>query len=211
MIALVNSLNTLTPGNKNKLHHHQTMQNRDKLIEFVKEQHGAQVRKYTGEPYFNHLIAVAEMAEKTGVQYGWEIGLCHDLLEDTECSYSDLNHFLHKSCNYSLFSAINISDNVWDLTDVFTHEAFPYLNRSIRKQCEALRLHTISRTAQIVKCCDLIDNTKSIVAHDPGFAVKYLAEKREILKGFTKIDGAIKSEIWNVLLDAETELGLTTL
>src|SRR6185312_845648 len=112
----------------------------------------------------------------------------------------------HKSCNYSLFSAINISDNVWDLTDVFTHEAFPYLNRSIRKQCEALRLHTISRTAQIVKCCDLIDNTKSIVAHDPGFAVKYLAEKREILKGFTKIDGAIKSEIWNVLLDAETEL-----
>jgi len=187
------------------------MQNRDKLIEFVKEQHGAQVRKYTGEPYFNHLIAVAEMAEKTGVQYGWEIGLCHDLLEDTECSYSDLNHFLHKSCNYSLFSAINISDNVWDLTDVFTHEAFPYLNRSIRKQCEALRLHTISRTAQIVKCCDLIDNTKSIVAHDPGFAVKYLAEKREILKGFTKIDGAIKSEIWNVLLDAETELGLTTL
>ncbi len=184
---------------------HQTMQNRDKLIEFVKEQHRAQVRKYTGEPYLNHLLAVAEMAEKTGVQYGWEIGLCHDLLEDTECHSGKLESAL-VNCGYSHDIVYLIVHAVIELTDVFTHHWYPYLNRSIRKQCEALRLHTINRTAQIVKCCDLIDNTKSIVAHDAGFAVKYLAEKREILKGFTKIDGAIKSEVWNVLLDAESQL-----
>jgi (p)ppGpp synthase/HD superfamily hydrolase len=182
--------------------------NRDKLIEFVKQQHCDQVRKYTGEPYFNHLLAVATAAEKTGVNYGWEIGLCHDLLEDTECAIGDLQSALI-NFGYS-YGCTQIVKGVIDLTDVFTTEAFPYLNRTIRKQCEALRLHTISRTGQIIKCCDLIDNTKSIVQHDPVFAVKYIGEKRDILKGFTKIDGPIKAEVWNCLLDAEEKLKSTT-
>lgn len=178
--------------------------NRDKLIQFVKEWHGDQKRKYTGAPYFNHLLAVANAAEKTGVNYGWEIGLFHDILEDTKCTTKDL--YFHLGKYYPASDARLICDHVEDLTDVFSTEAFPYLNRSIRKQCEALRLHTIDRTSQIIKCCDLIDNTQSIVEHDPGFAVKYIAEKREILKGFTKIDGAIKSQVWNCLLDAEEKL-----
>ncbi len=183
---------------------------RDKLIEFVKQQHGSQVRKYTGEPYFNHLIAVATAAEKTGVNYGWEIGLCHDLFEDTLCHWESLFSFLLFKCDYTQQSSEYICDHVKDLTDVFTAIEFPYLNRSIRKQCEAIRLHTIDRTSQIIKCCDLIDNTKTIVQHDTGFAAKYIHEKREIIKGFTKIDGAIKTEVWNCLLDAEELLTFTT-
>lgn len=179
--------------------------NRDKLIEFVKQWHADQKRKYTNEPYFNHLLAVAEMAEKTGVDYGWEIGLCHDLLEDTKCKEDDLYYAL-MGMSYSFDANQKIRSGVKELTDVFTSDSFSYLNRSIRKQCEALRLHTISRTSQIIKCCDLIDNTSSIVQHDPGFAVKYLAETRGILKGFTKIDGAIKNQVWNCLLDAEEKL-----
>lgn len=179
--------------------------NRDKLIEFVKEAHGEQKRKYTGDPYFVHLIAVANAAEKTGVNYGWEIGLCHDLLEDTPFNGHSLVVHLHRSA-YGDQAIKFISESVIELTDVFTVEAYPYLNRAIRKQCEALRLGTVSRTSQIIKCCDLIDNTSSIVQHDPGFAVKYIAEKREILKGFKLIDGAIKSQVWNCLLDAEEKL-----
>lgn len=178
------------------------MKNREILIEFVKKHHGEQVRKYTGEPYFNHLISVADMAEKTGVNYGFEIGLCHDLLEDTKCAAGDLYMRL-KGIGYNIASTELIVKGVQDLTDHFTAEAYPYLNRALRKQCEALRLGTISRTAQIVKCCDLIDNTSSIVKHDVGFAKKYIPEKREILKGFKLIDGAIKSQVWNCLLDAE--------
>lgn len=184
-----------------------TIMNREKLIEFVKFWHGSQLRKYTNEPYFNHLLSVANAAEKTGIQYGWEIGLCHDLLEDTKCKEDDLYYRLRGS-DYSLSANQSIIQGVKDLTDVFTSEAYPYLNRYIRKQCEALRLATISRPSQIIKCCDLIDNTSSIVKHDHGFAVKYIAEKREILKGFTKIDGKIKSEVWNSLLDAEEKLNL---
>lgn len=181
---------------------------RVKLIEFVKAQHGSQVRKYTGEPYYNHLIAVANASEKTGVNYGWEIGLCHDLLEDTKCDRPTLFYGL-VDLGYSETAAKFIGLAVIGLTDVFTTEAYPYLNRALRKRCEALRLHTIDRVSQIVKCCDLIDNTSSIVTHDPGFAKTYLSEKRDIICGFKKIDGAIKSQVWNCLLDAELQLSLS--
>lgn len=184
--------------------------NRDKLIEFVKQWHRDQKRKYTNDPYFNHLLAVANAAEKTGVKFGFEIGLCHDLLEDTECTDNVLFCFLYDTYKLALPECHFITDHVKDLTDTFTSEAYPYLNRTIRKQCEALRLHTIDRVSQIIKCCDLIDNTSTIVQHDKGFAVKYIAEKREILKGFTKIDGKIKADVWNCLLDAEEKLSTLT-
>lgn len=50
------------------------------LLAFVGLHHYPQKRKYTGEPYIVHLVAVAEMAEKYGLEFGYEIGLCHDLL-----------------------------------------------------------------------------------------------------------------------------------
>jgi (p)ppGpp synthase/HD superfamily hydrolase len=178
---------------------------RNKLIQFVKEQHGEQVRKYTGEPYFNHVYAVAVAAEKSGVKYGFEIGLCHDLLEDTGCDYDTLiNALIEFGCFPP--AAIWIADRVKELTDKFTTEAYPYLNRQLRKQCEALRLHTISREAQIVKAFDLIDNTSSIIQHDKGFAQKYIPEKRAILIGFKKLPVEIHSQVWNCLFEAEEQL-----
>jgi (p)ppGpp synthase/HD superfamily hydrolase len=182
------------------------MENRTKLIEFVKRYHGDQLRKYTNEPYYSHLLAVANAVDKTGVKYGWEIGLCHDLFEDTKCRYATLFCHLIDEFNYGEESAQFICEHVQDLTDVFTSEVYPYLNRAIRKQCEALRLHTIDQVSQVIKCYDLIDNTNSIVKHDLGFAQKYIPEKRAILIGFTKIDGAIKSQVWNCLLEAERAL-----
>jgi len=185
------------------------MTNREKLIQFIKEQHGNQLRKYTNEPYFNHVYAVALAAEKSGVKYGFEIGLCHDLLEDTNCTKEDLYWELMR-LQYSFDANQLIGDCVLQLTNVFTSESFPYLNRQIRKQCESLRLHTIIREAQIVKCFDLIDNTSLIIDHDPGFARKYISEKRAILAGFTKLPADVKSQVWNCLFDAEEKLNLLT-
>jgi (p)ppGpp synthase/HD superfamily hydrolase len=180
---------------------------REKLIEFVKEKHSQQVRKYTGEPYYSHVEAVALAAEKYGVKYGFEIGLCHDLLEDTDCKVEDLYYAL-KYADISYSANQFICDAVVELTDVFTTESFPYLNRSIRKQCEALRLHTISREAQIIKCFDLMDNTKSILQHDIGFATKYIPEKRQILIGFKKLPTDIHAQVWESLLNSEENLQL---
>ncbi len=62
------------------------------LFDYVKEMHGGQKRKYTGAPYYTHLLSVADRVEQY-VQNGYEteIALCHDLIEDTECSLADLS------------------------------------------------------------------------------------------------------------------------
>lgn len=151
------------------------------LYAFCVLHHHTQKRKYTNEPYINHCIAVAEMAD-TLCDFGWEIGMCHDLLEDTECDSFELYNAL-KRFGYSIENSKFIVGRVLELTDKYTHENYPDFNRAIRKKLEAKRLHGISYAAQTVKYCDLINNTDSIVKYDKGFAVKYIAEKREILEG----------------------------
>lgn len=63
------------------------------LFAFVTLKHFGQKRKYTNEPYVNRLRAVAEMADGK-CKFGYEIGLCHDLLEDTDCTGAELSETL---------------------------------------------------------------------------------------------------------------------
>lgn len=158
------------------------MNRKQQLEQFVQQAHDRQVRKYTGNPYYDHLQAVGNMAKEYKLCYGYEIGLCHDLLEDTDIDKSTLYHALCRF-GYSIGESNDISDAVLQLSDVFTHEVYPNLNREYRKKKEAERLHCISDLAQSVKYCDIIDNTKSIVEHDKGFARVYLTEIDFILKG----------------------------
>lgn len=122
------------------------------------------------------------VAEKVSVHEpkGIEIALCHDLFEDTKCTPFQLMTFMMES-GYSKTEAENTWTGVHELTDVYTPETFPELNRSYRKLLEAKRLAQISPLSQSVKYADLIDNTASIVKYDKGFAKKYLPEKIEIL------------------------------
>lgn len=151
----------------------------EELFEFVKEKHKGQVRKYTGEPYHNHLYNVAEIVSNLGEEY-IEVALCHDLFEDTDCGYEELFNKLF-SIGYDENSAFNIRYSALELTDEFTKENFPDMNRENRKIHEAIRLSNISEFAQTVKYADLIDNTKSIVECDKQFSKVYLKEKRFIL------------------------------
>ena len=149
------------------------------LFEFVKLKHGSQLRKYTNEPYTNHVLSVAEIVSR--YEDGCvEIALCHDLFEDTNCNFTELYKNM-VGIGYEPRFAYEVCTHVTELTDVFTTNAYPYFNRDKRKKLEAERLSTISYKSQSVKYADLIDNTGSIVEHDPGFAVKYLKEKKDIL------------------------------
>jgi (p)ppGpp synthase/HD superfamily hydrolase len=154
------------------------------LLTFVVLKHENQVRKYTGEPYHFHLRNVADMADDK-CRMGYEIGLCHDLLEDTQCTPTELVNALIRF-KYSPDEVSVICSAVNELTDVYTHEDFPQLNRAKRKKAEAERLHKISYEAQTVKYCDLIDNTSSIVQHDKHFAKVFLNEASTILGGMNK-------------------------
>ena len=160
----------------------QLTERQEKLLEFVKEQHGEQKRKYTGEPYWTHPVEVATLLQKyLGDEFYYkEIALCHDLLEDTKCSGLNLiDRLLFIGYNHT--EAEIITSGVLDLTDRFTKEDYPSWNRSNRKSAEADRLFRICSRAKTIKCADLIHNTSSIVEHDPNFAKIYLKEKEQMV------------------------------
>lgn len=152
-----------------------------KVLDFAKLIHGNQTRKYTGEPYYNHLINVAQLIYENGLSLLLvEIAFCHDLLEDTGLTTKELKKEL-RYIGYNKGQTNFISDCVRELTDVYTIKAYPNLNRLERKKMESNRLGDISDSSQTVKYADLIDNTLSICEHDPKFAKVYLQEKKDIL------------------------------
>lgn len=153
------------------------------LFDFVSQCHGDQKRKYTNEPYTNHVFSVAEIADKHITDKSLmavEIALCHDLFEDTKVTALDFNSAL-RYFGYEPIDRAHIMSCVNDLTDHYTKELYPDLNRKERKILEAKRLSTIQPISQSVKYADLIDNTSSIVQYDPEFAKTYLKEKQNIL------------------------------
>lgn len=174
------------------------------LFEFVKGQHGDQKRKYTNEPYWNHLYAVAEIVSEHEPE-GVEIALCHDLFEDTKCTPLKLMAFMMEN-GYSKKEAERTWTGVHELTDVYVPETFPELNRGYRKTLEAKRLWRISPLAQSVKYADLIDNTSSIVEYDKGFAKKYLSEKTVILDGMKSGNKDLFDKCCQVLTAALNQL-----
>lgn len=173
------------------------------LLEFVKQAHSGQVRKYTGEPYWTHPLAVAEVVSKYDDTPGLtEIALCHDLFEDTAIQREQLKAELIR-LDYSQILRIFILNGVEALTDVMTSETYPFMNRAKRKDYEAHRLSKISGHFQTVKYADLIHNTSSIVENDKGFAKKYLNEKRQMLNLMRNGNMNLFIACYKSLVDAE--------
>jgi len=176
------------------------------LFGFVTLKHFGQKRKYTNEPYVNHVRAVADMADGH-CKLGYEIGLLHDLLEDTDCSENEMIQALDRF-GYTYSEIVFIGRRVHELTDVYTPEKFPQINRKVRKELEARRLHKTGYAAQTVKYCDLMHNTESIVEYDRGFAMKYIPEKEQILIGMNKGNKLVYRRALKSLHDAKKKLEL---
>lgn len=158
-----------------------------------------QTRKYTGEPYFNHCSRVAAIVEiykpsRLDLQV---VAFGHDVIEDVfpkngEYSYEAI------VINFGDF----IGDRILDLTEVYTKERYPSLNRAQRKQRELQRIRDIHVDSKFVKLADLIDNTDDITRNDPKFAVTYLKEKAallSVLKG--EEDDKEHQQLWELAYD----------
>lgn len=159
-------------------------QSQQQLVVIAGHWHGDQKRKYTDEPYIHHLLAVANIILDLDERFVGqvEIAICHDLIEDTKFDICWLYSTL-RALGYDEEDALFIEEGVHALTDHFTHEAYPGMNRQERKEMEAFRLHNIRAEYQTVKYADLLDNTGSITERDPGFAKIYMVEKRRVLRG----------------------------
>lgn len=169
----------------------------NKLLEFIKAKHSEQVRKYTGEAYWKHPLAVAQIVYQFAPE-GVEGALCHDLFEDTDCTIMELQAKL-LFIGYSDEEAAEIVFQTLDLTNDFTSKNFPNLNRAIRKQAECERLSAISDIAQTIKYADITHNGMSVGECDKSFAKLYLNEGLTILEVMTNGNKELHNHCKNVL------------
>lgn len=140
---------------------------------FARGAHKNQRRKYTNNPYTDHLAEVAGIVATVdpspeAIATAW----LHDCIEDQGISGEEL---------FIRFGR-TVCQGVCLLSDVEQG------NRASRKAASRRRLSLAPDWVQTIKCADLISNTSSIVEHDPKFAVVYLEEKRLLLDVLTDAD-----------------------
>ena len=141
-----------------------------------------QKRKYTGEPYYVHPVAVCTIVETvTHDPIMRAAALLHDVVEDTPVTIELVR----------LQFGGEVADLVADLTDVSKPEDG---NRAARKAIDRQHSAAACADAQTIKLADLIDNSKSILKHDPDFAKVYIKEKVALLSVLTKGNAQLKAQ-----------------
>lgn len=130
-----------------------------------------QKRKYTGEDYIHHPVAVADIVRNNGGSDEMiAAALLHDTIEDTQVTFGHI---------FSLFG-----ERVAEMVDALSNKAKKEDgNRETRFfiNVRALR-ERLDMQSRVIKLADLIHNTQSITKYDQKFAAQYLAEKAFMLR-----------------------------
>ncbi len=126
-----------------------------KYKKYVKMMHGTQKRKQ-GTPYYEHPIAVSKILREKGFGMTYQIcALFHDLLEDTEAIYEDIEEMANSE----------IADIIILLTKEPGYVMKKYIGR-IKK----------NKIAKMVKLADRIHNLSEIEGTERKFIEKYIDE-----------------------------------
>lgn len=147
----------------------------DQVLQFATQAHAGQKRKYTGDDYIVHPVAVSQIVRDFGGSVDQQAAaLLHDVVEDCDVTVDQIRDAF--------------GDTVADLVDWLTDVSVPSDgNRATRKALDRAHSADAPADAQFVKLADLMDNTKSIVEHDPHFARVFLKEKDLLLEAMTKV------------------------
>jgi (p)ppGpp synthase/HD superfamily hydrolase len=143
-------------------------------IQFAKLKHAGQKRKYTDEPYHNHPLRVAAIVAGLPTANEEQIvaAILHDVLEDTDTTTTEL---VKKFDSFSYC--------VIQLTNIFTTQNYPHLNRKQRTEKEHIRLAGICYAAKEIKLADRLDNIRDLhLCPDEGFKHLYTRETFSLLK-----------------------------
>lgn len=159
----------------------QSMNLEARALKFATEAHGSigQLRKYIGEPYITHPMAVAEIVRL--VDHTPEMiaaALLHDTVEDTPVTSEDI----HGEFGSTVGSLVD-----W-LTDV---SIYGDGNRAIRKMKDLEHISKAPTEAKTIKLADLIDNTKTIALYGGDFREIYSKEKAQLLEVLKKGDNLL--------------------
>lgn len=157
-----------------------------------------QKRKYSDEPYEVHPIEVAEDVARSihNSPLNIAVALLHDVEEDTSETFESIyNHFM------PLFGheiASQLVQGVREVSDVSTLEDG---NRAVRKAIDRDHAARATPERKTVKLADIKRNFPSIVEHDPGFAIKWVAEKADVHRFLSEGDPDLFEEVGKMLSD----------
>ncbi len=153
----------------------------ERALAFAREAHGSinQRRKYTGEPYIVHPIAVAEIVRSVPhTEAMIAAALLHDVVEDTPVTIEDIQ--------------AEFGEEIAGLVDWLTDVSRPSDgNRRKRKHLDLLHTAKAPAAAKTIKLADLIDNTRTISVHDPSFWPVYRREKEALLEVLREGDASL--------------------
>lgn len=147
----------------------------DRALHFAFFHHAGQKRKYTGEDYITHPVAVHNLLA------GFLDEVYHP--KALEMQQAALLHDVVEDCGVTLYQIQShfgeyVAKLVEELTDVSKPE---HGKRAGRKALDLQHTAKASPEALTIKCCDLAHNIQSIVEHDKAFAKVYLDEKEALL------------------------------
>jgi GTP diphosphokinase / guanosine-3',5'-bis(diphosphate) 3'-diphosphatase len=157
---------------------------------FAAEKHAQQRRKgENGEPYFNHLLEVAELITASSLDLDVELVMAaflHDTVEDTGVTLAELEERFGK----------NVAALVAEVTDD------KLLPKEMRKALQVQTSHKKSARAQTLKLADKISNLRAIVTSPPvGWNLErkqqYFEWARQVVSGITAPNAFLKAEFDN--------------
>jgi len=163
-----------------------------KALQFATEMHEEQVRKYTGEAYITHPVAVADLVEayldekgfsEEEVMMAIQVAILHDTVEDTVATMEDIE---------SLFGP-EIAKGVWFMTKTPDYVG----NRKFRKELCEMRLREAPEIIRILKTCDMFHNSLSIEEHDPKFWKTFKEETVSLLIAMDTLEVMGELEVLN--------------
>jgi len=161
---------------------------------FAELSHRGIKRKFTDADYIIHCgrvaigVAVLEYSQhetigdetkETLIAAAW----LHDTIEDCGVSFERLEELFGK----------RVASLVLELTNVYTRQAFPSLNRAERLRKERERISKISYAAKIIKLVDRIDNVQDMPE------IFYFKESNLLLDALRGTDSGLEAKLNEVI------------
>lgn len=133
----------------------------NKAHEFAAKAHEGQVRKYSGEPYISHPVAVADLVQEFYAHYrqmNHEVAICaallHDVVEDCDVSIEEIEKEFGPE----------VAELVWYLT-----KPPKFLGKDAVTNVYETQLGHAPEVARVIKFFDIKHNYEHLKEIDPKF------------------------------------------
>lgn len=165
-----------------------------RALKFAFKAHAGQVRKFTGEPYVYHPMAVANLVARAqgASEKDVQVALLHDVIEDCGISFPTLSEAF----------GLPVASSV-QLLSINKDKTVP---RAVRKQAYRDQLKDAEPMTQTVKVADMLHNAPSLFAYDPKFYKVWGEEAKLMLDVLARADQRLSQDLNEMLTTFDVHL-----